>query len=371
MALSTCDLVHNFLDGVQCDDVQVRTQDSVDLVMQHVRRSSAHPSAGPYAAAPLHVILQHGLLSSATAWTLNPANESLLGALFATEWNRPLDVWLWNARGNGISGYPPAWNFTFDQMALIDIPTMFAASVGPAAVNDTVVYVAVSQGVAMGLAALSSVNVDATAAFRSSLDLFVGFGPVAHVGHLASKPLRLLADMHTEVLLEKFGPVFNMSFLHTLLPHFCRDHPHICADAISFVFGASTHQNLTRFPFYKEYEPTLTSTLNMAHFSQEVRSGDFAAFDWGSAAANREHYGTDTPPQYDLSQVHQRLALYSGGKDLLADPTDVRRLIASLPQPPVEHLFLPTYAHEDFVMADDAASLLYPSVLAQITALLG
>ena len=359
------------MDDVVCEDVKVETPDQVQLIMQHVtRRGAGQTEAHGDQKPPLHVVLQHGLLSSATAWTLNPRNESLLGALFATDWNRTLDVWLWNARGNGISGYPPAWNFTFDQMALVDIPTMLQASVGPAGANDTVVYVAVSQGVAMGLAALTSVDSEATAAFRSHLDLFVGFGPVAHVGHLSSKPLRLLAEMHTEDLLEKLGPVFNMSFLHTLLPHFCARHPTICADAISYVFGASTHQNLTRFPFYKEYEPTLTSTLNMAHFSQEIRSGAFAAFDWGSAAANQAHYGTDTPPAYDLSKVVQRLALYSGGKDLLADPTDVAHLIESLPNPPVEHLFLPTYAHEDFVMADDAAVLLYPSVIRQIAAIL-
>jgi len=44
-------------------------------------------------------------------------------------------------------------------------------------------------------------------------------------------------------------------------------------------------------------------------------------FDYG-LLGNLENYGQFTPPQYDLSSISTNipLAMYSGAKDLLADP---------------------------------------------------
>jgi len=57
------------------------------------------------------------------------------------------------------------------------------------------------------------------------------------------------------------------------------------------------------------------------------------------------------------------LALFTGTNDYLADPLDVRELIAQLPITPYYHNE-PTYAHVDFIWAPSAAKQIYPKILA-------
>jgi len=48
----------------------------------------------------------------------------------------------------------------------------------------------------------------------------------------------------------------------------------------------------------------------------------------GSAKANQAKYGQETAPDYDLSLLKFPLAVFSGSKDLLADPKDVAWTVA-------------------------------------------
>ncbi len=77
------------------------------------------------------------------------------------------------------------------------------------------------------------------------------------------------------------------------------------------------------------------------------------------------HYGTSTPPQYDLGAIPSSLpiAIFSGGLDYLADPTDVERLLAELPSGNViYHNNQPDYAHLDFTWAENAGKRIYGEV---------
>jgi hypothetical protein len=51
---------------------------------------------------------------------------------------------------------------------------------------------------------------------------------------------------------------------------------------------------------------------------------------WG----NIQHYGQITPPQYDLGSIPTNipLAMYTGGKDLLADPIGTPAFMVSVAQ---------------------------------------
>jgi len=62
--------------------------------------------------------------------------------------------------------------------------------------------------------------------------------------------------------------------------------------------------------------------LNLGCRAQGIRQGKFQKFDYG-AVGNLERYGQLTPPAYNLSAIPKDipLAMYSGGNDLLADPT--------------------------------------------------
>jgi hypothetical protein len=70
--------------------------------------------------------------------------------------------------------------------------------------------------------------------------------------------------------------------------------------------------------------------MNMAHWKQLFDSKKFQAYDYGSPAANQQHYGQSTPPPFNLSQIRVPLRLFGGNSDLLADVTDVNYLWQSL-----------------------------------------
>jgi hypothetical protein len=77
--------------------------------------------------------------------------------------------------------------------------------------------------------------------------------------------------------------------------------------------------------------PAGTSIQNMLHWEQGVLNPTFQKYDYGSEELNIQHYGTSVPPMYDLSKLAVKTALFWGGHDYLADPTDVQKIIAEMP----------------------------------------
>ena len=64
-----------------------------------------------------------------------------------------------------------------------------------------------------------------------------------------------------------------------------------------------------------------TSTKDLLHWMQLVRTGKFQNFDYGSSEDNEDHYGTSTPPQYDADSLSSRLEnvnilLFQGDNDV-------------------------------------------------------
>lgn len=53
------------------------------------------------------------------------------------------------------------------------------------------------------------------------------------------------------------------------------------------------------------------------HFAQGINSGEFRYFDYGKEK-NKEFYGQEVPPSYDLSKVKAPVALYWSDNDWLA-----------------------------------------------------
>ena len=54
-----------------------------------------------------------------------------------------------------------------------------------------------------------------------------------------------------------------------------------------------------------------TSTKNMLHWFQLIQSHLLTKYDYGKKG-NMEHYGQNTPPEYDISKLHTPVALISG-----------------------------------------------------------
>lgn len=94
-----------------------------------------------------------------------------------------------------------------------------------------------------------------------------------------------------------------------------------------------------------------------------VRSGRFAKYDYGFWG-NLEKYSSLWPPEYDVTAIPPSLPimLAHGGSDSLADPNDVAQLISNLRGTP-QVLYLPKYAHADFVMGTSARTDVYSHIL--------
>ena len=99
-----------------------------------------------------------------------------------------------------------------------------------------------------------------------------------------------------------------------------------------------------------------TSTKNLVHWIQMVRSGYFRQYDYGSDL-NVQVYGQKTPPEYDLSTFKNNLEkvkilLFVGGNDVLVNPNDFKKLLSYLPSD-VTTKTIDDYNHLDYMWSAD------------------
>jgi hypothetical protein len=122
--------------------------------------------------------------------------------------------------------------------------------------------------------------------------------------------------------------------------------------------------NETRIPVYVAHEPDGTSVKNMIHFAQGVQSNLFQAYDYGSPEKNQQHYNQTIPPAYPIRSMKIPTAIFYGGEDWLADPTDVNYIFDQIQSETlVFRKYLPNYNHADFLIAITANELIYADIL--------
>jgi len=345
----------------------VTTDDGYILgVFRIPRGRNETPTTSPQAKRV--VFLQHGLLDSSWTWVANFPEESL-GFILA---DNGYDVWFGNSRGNLYSkahikfpvDSPDFWNFTWDDMATYDIPAVIPYILQITG-QQNLSYIGHSQGTIQALAAFS-VN----QSIANMVNLAVLLAPVAYVRH-ASGLLTILADLDVDLLfilfgLQEFLP--DDTILQKLAPGICEWVEWGCEDFLFLIVGGSKNLNETRIEVYVSQTPAGTSVKNMAHWSQGIRAEVFQRYDYGSTMANLLHYGQPTPPPYHLEDVKVPCALYYGGKDILADPTDMMTMLADIPKDKiVRSLSQPTFAHLDYTWGYNAdAQAMYADVLSQL-----
>jgi len=344
---------------------KVRTSDGYVLTVFRI----PHGAAGGRGAAVRRppVLLQHALLCSSEEWVSNPPEESLAYLLA----DAGFDVWLGNNRG-GTWGQEHEslsadsdefWDFTWDEMALSDLPAHIDYVLKTTGF-PSLSYVGHSEGTIQAFAGFSR-----SAELSAKVNLFVALAPVAYVYHQTSPIYSIVADLKFAELIHFFGIrqlMPNGSILNKLAPKLCSLLPTGCNAAIFLFCGTTRHINATRLPVYLSETPAGTSVKNMEHWSQLARQNRFGMFDHGRRK-NLAKYNQITPPSYDLSRMTVKTALFTGGHDILANPTDVRQLLAELPESTVVyHHHTADFAHLDFAWGKDANVSVYADVIERL-----
>jgi len=350
--------------GYPCEDHYALTPDGYWLSIQHIPYGiSGNQSTG--APKPV-VFLQHGLLDASHTWVINMPYESF-GFILA---DAGFDVWMGNNRGNTYSRsniyYSPSqnefWDFSWDEMANIDLPTMVDYVLGQTN-QEQLFYVGHSEGTIQAFSGFENSTV------AEKIKLFVALAPIAYVGHISSAVIQTMAALHIDTILEVLG--FNhflvqSEVLDVFIDSTCDASYKICDDVMCSIMGCDpTNWNNSRWDLYGNLDPAGTSVQNMNHWGQGVRKDNFCYYDYGTGHDNEKHYGQRDPPCYNLAAMTAPVALFSGGMDDLADPTDVSRLISELnPSVIVYQDEISYYSHMDFVWGLDAYTVLYPQIIA-------
>ncbi|KAM7532671.1 hypothetical protein Aperf_G00000130057 [Anoplocephala perfoliata] len=362
--------------GYQANQYIVETEDGYYITLHRIRaKLNATQNNMKFKRVAL---LQHGLMDSAHAWINNLANESL-GFILA---DAGFDVWLGNSRGSTYSqrharldpSKSAFWEFSWDEMSKYDLPAVIGFILNETEVNK-IYYVGHSQGAQIALARF---NVDQ--ALRERVVAFVALAPVAYLGDVHS-PIRYMSSFckslrNAEILFGgrgRFRPYnWLVRFLDLLL---CRRSvgsfpSSVCKNVMFLISGFDPRNtNVTRIPVYIAHSPAGTSVQNIVHYCQGMWRDQFVAFDFGSASANLAKYNRTTPPPYGLtaSAINLPTRVYWGGKDWLATPYDVQRILREMTADPrvddVSDVYLEDYNHLDFVLGVDAPRRVYTDII--------
>lgn len=137
-----------------------------------------------------------------------------------------------------------------------------------------------------------------------------------------------------------------------------------CSYIIMLTSGFDMAQtNNTLIPLALGHFPAGSSTKSFAHYIQLVLNGRFNKFNYDDPRENYRRYGTRTAPDYKLSNINCKVALYYGQNDMVSSAKDAQYLRRQLPN--VVHDELLAYKqfnHVDFVVAINATELLYKSM---------
>lgn len=348
--------------GYPCEDHYALTPDGYWLSLQRITHGKNNTAA---AGKPI-VFLQHGLEDASHTWVINNEVESL-GFILA---DAGYEVWLGNNRGNTYSNTNENysyndknfWTFSWDEMANIDLPTQINYVLGYTGQKE-LFYVGHSEGTTQAFAGFQNTTL------ASKIKLFVALAPVATVGHCTSDFIQTLAFLNVDTFLEAIGwPRFLVQhcWLDNLLDAICDvDNGEICQISMCVLAGCNpSNINATRYDVYMQLDPAGTSVQNMNHWGQMVREDTFCYYRYLTRHENEQKYGSADPPCYDLSQMAAPVAIFSGGKDKLADPTDVAYLLSQLNPSLVKYSTeIDYYEHMDFVWGMDAYQVLYPQIL--------
>jgi len=362
-SMTTPEIIAHY--GYPAETHHVTTEDGYILELHRI----PHGIAGPGEAERPVVLLNHCLLCSSADYVMNVPEKALAYMLADAGY----DVWMNNFRGNTYSKNHESmsssnfnfWKFSWDEMGQYDLPATIDYALN-ATGQPALRVVGFSMGTTTTMVLLSEKpeynQKIISAALMAPVAYCEGFrGIVALVAPYAEK----IDSVAT--LLRKGEILASGNRTDALAGHICDVNSElffVCKDILFAVAGPDPDLlNEEWLDFIISHTPAGSSVHTINHYTQLNQAGGFRKYDYGHRG-NKQHYGQEVPPDFNLGNVQVPTALFWGDNDYLAAPEDVRRLSEELPNVQL-NMRVPwdKFNHMDFLWATEAYNLLYPDVL--------
>lgn len=362
-------------NGYPVETHKVTTEDGYILRLHRIPHGKRSPKKeGERRPA---VLVQHGILSSSADWVL-AIPEKALGFVLA---DAGYDVWMGNYRGNTYSRdhvrlNPNSlfdskfWIYSWDECGIYDIPAMIDLILKKTG-HEQIHYLGHSMGTTGFMVMMNS-----KPEYGKKVIMANFLAPVAYMENTVS-PIRAITPFIHDImkLVDTFGFhefITNNFIVRTISRLTCNPNDIIqefCSNFIFVLAGFDRDQmNYTMLPILSEHTPAGSNAMMLAHYGQQVRSGKFHRFDFGTKE-NLRRYGQSYPPEWHPENVTVPLALYWGPNDWFTADKDYERLLGKLPNI-VDNYSIPLrhYSHIDFMYAVDNDKLLFPRLLQNMAA---
>uniref|UniRef100_A0A336M341 Lipase n=1 Tax=Culicoides sonorensis TaxID=179676 RepID=A0A336M341_CULSO len=310
------------------------------------------------------LLLVHGALCSGSMWVHHPRKSRQALAFMLAD--AGYDVWLFSARGTSPSlGHKTLtihdekyWKFSWHEIGFYDIPKTIDYILMKTG-KKTLYYAGHSQGCSVFAVAMSQkpeYNQKIKAAYLMSPGIYIdsvqGF-------------IKMLIENRVGKFLEDFFKVTHIYWwplrnpiINDVIFSFCNTNSatFICTLYLVEIIGPLS-DNLEKGEFVKfffEYIVDNIAVRQLVHLQTLVQKKSFVMYDYGND--NNEVYGSENPPEYDLSKISVPIAIMGAEDDALVTLKDVKKLANSL-KPVKDLIILPGNHLEIFYIKKTANEL--------------
>lgn len=313
------------------------------------------------------VILFHGINDDCHTFIIR-GNISPAITLASAGYN----VWVANSRGTKYGRHhialdPDAdkeefWNFSFHEMGYYDLAAIIDF-VRSKTGEDSVAIIGHSQGTTV-----SYVLPSARPEYNERIKVIISLGPAAFLSNL-KPPISLVADAFPAIslLLKTLGMeeiLQDRKALSNFMTLICTKgliSYSLCGTSSSSGFDPSNIEAEFLRTIYGHY-PAASSRKAIAHLSQLYLRKSFSHYDYGTLE-NLVQYGARDPPDYNLTAIATKVALFVGNDDKYSVIKDAEHLRDSLTNVVHYEVLEPkSWSHLDFVWGKTLPIYLYPSL---------
>ena len=241
-------------------------------------------------------------------------------------------------------------------MAQFDVPTFYDTVLANTSV-DALTLIAHSQGATQSFAALSS-----SPDLQSKTIRYIALAPVLFMNRFPQNPniftylsyLRIpeLADALGIYALDHVNSGQN-PIIHSWIELLCVKTSFIC----KWVLAISTEKfpesvDFEEMPRFLSINPSGASVKSFKHFIQLIFAKDpkFQKYDYGKEV-NLEKYNSEEPPQYDISKIKTKVALFYGEGDNLCTLENIAFINSA--KKDCYNYYMDLWGHVDYTWAKD------------------